>query len=233
MAERSRFRRFASAHTLLGNRLEAEKALHTLMEPGRVFENPEPTFGPMTQVYRQLVRFHVDAESGDRDVPLAQLLRALGTDRFDVTSLAPYCALIELSAHDEPSDAIAYVETQLSSAVQEGLLFSRGWVFSLHRVLGVAATVSQQWQTAERRFQEAARVTTEVGARPELGLTWLDHAQMLIKRGEHGDATRAADLLRRAAAVFQELGMLRFADRTVRLSHTLSRGRAPVSGDVD
>jgi tetratricopeptide (TPR) repeat protein len=212
----------ACAYMLRGTRVEAERALNTLMEPGRVFENPEPSFGPITHVYRQLIRLQVDTNADIASPTVTHLLNMIGTERFDVTSLAPYCALIELSTCEVASDAMTYLYTQLATALGQGILFSRGWIFLLPRILGVAATINQQWEIAERHFQEAINIATRVGASPELGLTWLNYAHMLAKRGAQRDLYNAADLLHKATPVLQELHMISFARRAARLSDTLA-----------
>jgi len=209
----------ACAHRLRGDWVEAEKTLHMLMEPGRVFEDPEPSFGPMTDVYRQLIHSHNETEAGVASAPVAMLLNMVGTGRFDVTSLAPYCALIELSACEPPSEVVPYLYTQLSSALDQGILFSRGWVFLLPRILGVAATISQRWPSAEGHFHEALSVATRVGAGPELGLTCLNYAQMLIKREAEGDLGAAISCLQKATAIFKEFRMNSFIRYTEKMSN--------------
>ena len=197
----------ACGYTLLGEALEAERALDQLMVPRRVFENPEPSYGAITRIYRELIKARVGASSNVATISVSHALDDLGADRFDVTSVGPFCALTELSARDYKPEVVSYLYERLLSASREGITFSRGWVFLLQRVLGVAATLNQRWQAAEKHFQDAINTAVAVGADPELGLTWVDYAAMLKKRDAKGDLEHAADNLRRAGVMFNRLRM--------------------------
>jgi class 3 adenylate cyclase len=109
----------------------------------------------------------------------------------------------------------------LSQAVEQGVVFSRGWVFLLPRVLGVAATLKGWWDKAEAHFQTAIETATRVGARPELGRSQLDYARMLVARDRESDRSRAIELIGQASLIFNELGMAPFAQRAVRLAEAL------------
>jgi hypothetical protein len=85
----------------------------------------------------------------------------------------------------------------------------------------VAATIGQQWQTAEGHFHEALNVATRLGTNPELGLTCLNYAQMLVKRGAEGDIGEAISRLQTARVTFTELGMSSYAGKVETLSDAI------------
>ena len=70
----------------------------------------------------------------------------------------------------------------LSSAAERGVLFSSGWMFVIPRILGGVATLERRWDASDAHFRTAVDVATRVGARPELGRTYLDYARMLTFR---------------------------------------------------
>ena len=103
------------------------------------------------------------------------------------------------------------------------MLFSsaNGWVFMLPRVLGVAATLNRWWDIAEAHFQAAIDLAARVGARPELGRSYLDYARMLTARGRKSDRRRAIEFVKQASPIFHELGMEPFVRRTGQLAEAL------------
>jgi len=96
-------------------------------------------------------------------------------------------------------------------------VFSSGWMFLIPRILGVAATLNRQWETAENHFHEAIEVASQAGARPELGRSYLDYARLLVSRRRRGDRQRATELVEQASGVFVELGMEPFMQRAAQL----------------
>jgi DNA-binding SARP family transcriptional activator len=82
------------------------------------------------------------------------------------------------------------------------------------RYLGLLAATTGRFALAERHFDDALVMNERMGARPWLAHTLADHAAALLRRGGAGDAAHAHDLLRRAIATFDELGMATHAART-------------------
>jgi class 3 adenylate cyclase len=109
----------------------------------------------------------------------------------------------------------------LTQAVEQGVVFSQGWVFLIPRVLGVAAMLNRWWDKAEDHFRAAIETATRIGARPELGRSCLDYARMLSARDQGDDRSRAVELVEQASLVFHELGMEPFVQRAVRLAEAL------------
>jgi tetratricopeptide (TPR) repeat protein len=75
------------------------------------------------------------------------------------------------------------------------------------RQLGVLATTLEQYDDAERHFDDAIAMNTRMGARPWVARTQLDYARMLLRRDSAGDRTRARELLETARAAARDMGM--------------------------
>jgi class 3 adenylate cyclase len=75
------------------------------------------------------------------------------------------------------------------------------------RVLGMLAACMGDWQKAEAHFADAQGHGERLGARPELGRTYYWWADMHQRRGQPGDPQKAMQLLDKALAIFQDLGM--------------------------
>jgi class 3 adenylate cyclase/tetratricopeptide (TPR) repeat protein len=211
----------ACGRALRGAWAEAEDALAVLVEPGRVFDDAGPVIQAFARVFRQYLHAHAGVADPGLDALAAELMRVAGADTY---SLAPLCALLELSDL-RAMPAIAEAPYQaLARAEARGILFSTGWMFLLPRVLGNADAARGRWDAADTRFQAAVAVATEAGARPELGRTYLDHARVLAAQGGRGARERAAKLLIDATAIFLELGMQPFVRAAAELAETLRVG---------
>jgi tetratricopeptide (TPR) repeat protein len=84
---------------------------------------------------------------------------------------------------------------------------------AVSRHLGLLATALERWADAERHFAEAAALNARIGARPALWHARREHGEMLLARGEHGDAERARGLLEQALGAYSALGMETYAAR--------------------
>jgi class 3 adenylate cyclase/DNA-binding SARP family transcriptional activator len=81
---------------------------------------------------------------------------------------------------------------------------------STARYLGILATTHSSWAEAEQQFEIALDVNARIGAKAWLAATEHDYGLMLLARGSSGAEADAR--LRRAAAVYRELGMDHWAD---------------------
>lgn len=75
------------------------------------------------------------------------------------------------------------------------------------RYLGLLAAAAEDWPAAERHFTGAWEQAHLDGARPMMARTRLDHARMLLTRGEEADRGRAARLLDEAERLGRELAL--------------------------
>ena len=66
---------------------------------------------------------------------------------------------------------------------------------------------------AERHFEAAAAIEHRMRARPWIAHVHHDLAVMLVTRGRAPDRQRAATLVQEAVAIYNELGMDRWAER--------------------
>jgi DNA-binding SARP family transcriptional activator len=78
---------------------------------------------------------------------------------------------------------------------------------TVSRFLGILASTTCRYDDAARHFEDALAMNERIGARPWLAHTQDNYAQMLLRRGEPGDAERARGLLDIARAAYRELGI--------------------------
>lgn len=208
----------ACARALRGAWTEAHDALDVLVEPGRVFDDAGPIVQAFARVFRQLLRVYSAGGDVGLEPLVADVMKVIGTDTY---SLAPLCALIELSDFAEVPAVAAAAVRRLERAAERGVVFSSGWMFLLPRVFGVAATLGRRWDAAKVHFREAIDVATAAGARPELARTYLDYARMLVAQGGDGSRAEAAELVKTATSIFTGLGMAPFARRADALASAL------------
>lgn len=91
-------------------------------------------------------------------------------------------------------------------------------------LLGRLAAVRGEWDRAVSCFEEALEVDLRTGARPSVVLDRAGLAGALVQRGGPGDASRAFDLARQAAAEARRLGMSGPARRAAALSDRAAAG---------
>lgn len=209
----------ASMHTCRGAWEEAEQALDALIEPGRIWREPGPMLRTVVQVFRRMIRAYAGEVQRDIGALLAALQHVMD---LDIYSLAPCCALVELSALLEAPDLAAYPAQVLAEVARRDVLFTPEWVFLVPRVLGLAATLQGAWDQAETYFQAAIRAANEAGAQPELTRTYVDYARMLLARQRGDDWAQAQALLTKAAPLCQTLGMQPYTQHIRHLLSTLA-----------
>jgi len=91
------------------------------------------------------------------------------------------------------------------------------------RLLGVLAVARQDFELAERHFEEAQALHARMGARPWEARTQVAFAEMLLQRRRGDDVARASELLADAILVADALGMVVLAE------HARSLVPAPAS----
>ena len=99
------------------------------------------------------------------------------------------------------------------------------------RAVGCLADLLGQQEAADQAFAEALVMCQRTGWRPWEAWTRCDHARFLMRTGRPGDAEAAADELRRARLIADELGMPVLAERCQALAEPVSR--ASVDGLPD
>jgi tetratricopeptide (TPR) repeat protein len=187
------------------------------------------------------------AETGEREEPLAGL-EELAAEDFDdfardapwlfaMSSLAELCAILD----DAPRARRLY---DLLAPFEGRNVISVGAAYlgPVARYLGLLAMTIGTVERALGHLETARSAAERMGARPMVVLTALDAAEVLVRRGEPGDADRAATLVGRAGAEAQRLQMdgaiARVADLRRRLAPTGAggpngaRARLAREGDV-
>lgn len=208
----------ACARFLRGAWVEAENAIDLLVQPGRLFSDVGPAFQAGTRVYRQLLRAYSGAVDDVRKQLTANPPRVAKEASADIDSLARLCALVEISDLAGVPTLAEQTYPALSLAAERGVVFSRGWLFLIPRILGVAATLNRWWDKAETHFRVAIETASQSEARPELGRTYLDYARMMIARNEGNICSHAMELGGQASHIFADLGMEPFAQRAAQIA---------------
>ena len=116
--------------------------------------------------------------------------------------LAETCVLLE-----DAKRAAALYELLLPHASLNAVAVPQLALGSTSRPLGMLATLLGRFEDAERHFEEALRMDERMGARPWLAHTQEAYARVLLQRDGEGDRERAEQLLSRAHATYQELGL--------------------------
>jgi len=211
----------ANVRSSLGDFDEAEDTIKLIAEPGEVFDEPGPLISIMATIYRALIK----ARAGQKQAA-GKLLgtlppAAMQFARRDLQSLPSFCALAEVGSliGDREISGPFYEPIQL--AHDRGALICPSWGFLIPQVLGLIAADNKWWEKAEAHYAEAIDVAERAGSRPELARSRLEYAEMLAARGSRGDRDRAAQLLNRAAPIFEALKAELFVQRAAQLAESL------------
>jgi tetratricopeptide (TPR) repeat protein len=121
---------------------------------------------------------------------------------LSICLLAETCALV-----DDSGPAARLYELLLPHASLNAIAVPELAIGSTSQPLGILATMLGRFEDAERHFDEALQMNEKMGARPWVAHTHEDHACMLLRRNAPGDRERADQLLSRAQATYDELGM--------------------------
>jgi class 3 adenylate cyclase/tetratricopeptide (TPR) repeat protein len=81
------------------------------------------------------------------------------------------------------------------------------------RFLALLAQTAGELEEAARLFEDALAVNERMRAWPSLALTQVQYGRFLLDRGQDGDEGRAVDLLERARAAAETLGMAHVAEQ--------------------
>ena len=98
------------------------------------------------------------------------------------------------------------------------------WPLCSDRVLGLLSQTMGNGGQAQIHFEDALVFCRNAGYRPELAWTCCDYADMLLRRNEPGDGTKAMSLLDESLAVSTELGMRPLMEQ---ITERLDRIQAP------
>jgi hypothetical protein len=99
--------------------------------------------------------------------------------------------------------------------------------------LGILARLAAGHTEAERHFEHALAMNTQLGARPFAAYTRYEYASMLFARGDAVDRPRARELLGQARDTAMELGMGLLLERVERLERAESARAAAVPATRD
>jgi tetratricopeptide (TPR) repeat protein len=185
-------------------------------EQGRLAESEREILGPGHEFSGPLVRrsvlAHIHARLGRTDEARAALAELTSHDLSDwhvdeewlmgVCLLAETCVLLADAERAASIYELLLPHASLNAVAVPQLAFG-----STSRPLGILATVLGRFDDAARHFEEALRMDERMGARPWLAHAQRDYAGMLLQRDGEGDRERAEQLMSRAHATYEELGM--------------------------
>jgi len=105
-------------------------------------------------------------------------------------------------------------DQELAQKLYTQLLTFRGqnYWFLVDRVLGILATLGQDWEMAEIHLVDAVATAQREELRPELARTLQAQADLELAHGDQESSSRAMKLLSDALALFVELNMTKSAE---------------------
>ncbi len=196
----------ATGYYLGGELSKAEQTLDKVLEPGFLFKEPGAAIQWAIWTYQQLVRLRLGVSDQMRS-DTASVLGTVGVPQnIEIGAVPAYCALAELGERLDDDTNLEAIHEVLSFAWQRHVVFTSAWVFLVPRVLATVEMRRGNWDRAEALFQEAARIASSTGAKPELGRVYLDHARLRLAMSDEVSES-ARDLLAAAYRIFRELGM--------------------------
>jgi DNA-binding SARP family transcriptional activator/tetratricopeptide (TPR) repeat protein len=174
----------------------------------------------------------IDAQTGQEAEARAQVDRLVVDDATElprdvfwllgVATLAETCALLP-DAREPAAVLYPLLQPYADHCVQVGMISVWG---SASRFLGLAATACGDWEAAHRHFSIARKRNEDLGSKPLVARTLVDHAGMLLRHGERGDTDTAAGLLVRATSLAAPLHMEDLCRRAAELQTQAGRRAA-------
>jgi class 3 adenylate cyclase len=199
----------ALARALRGAWAEADEALALLVQPGEVFDEPGPDIMSIAFLLGEILRaWRTPEERPNVRARFESMMPQLAAvARHDIYALGLVTAAVDCAEITGAPLIAAPLYEILADAHGRGLVLTTGWVSSVARVLGVAASVAERWDDAARWFDEALQSTRAMGARAEELRTTVSYAALLERRAGTGDHARALDILALAVPQLRDLGM--------------------------
>ncbi|MGH8972898.1 MAG: BTAD domain-containing putative transcriptional regulator [Acidimicrobiia bacterium] len=154
----------------------------------------------------------------------SEVFEELATTNFDAprpSSLwlrfAAECAV--MSARLGRPASVPQLQAMLEPYADQVVTTSQGGAVtgSVSYYLGLLAATIGDWPQAEARFATAAATHARIDAPIWLARTRMEHARMLLLRGQLGDSDRARELLGQALATTRDLGLAKVERDTVAL----------------
>jgi tetratricopeptide (TPR) repeat protein len=165
-----------------------------------------------------------DVDLGRRGAAM-RLLEALAGSELDTlprdTTWVPTVAVLAEVAHALGARAIAErLHALLAPYAREAMVLGTGaacWG-SVARYVGLAAAAAGRSAAAVEALERAIVANARMGARPQAAHAEIDLAEVLIARGQPGDADAAHRLLARARETARELGLVRVGTRAAAIN---------------
>jgi DNA-binding SARP family transcriptional activator len=132
---------------------------------------------------------------------------------YAIAALAETCALLD-DTSEQASVLYRLLLPYAEQFVQVGMIVFWG---PAARFVALAATAREDWDAADRHFSVATRRIAEIDSKPLVARTLVEHADMLLRRGEPADADAAARLVAQATHLAEPLGMVEVCRRAAGL----------------
>lgn len=138
-------------------------------------------------------------------------------EAFESVLLSPHATrLVAVTARaglamiaSQTGDGVAAKEHYEALKPAKGLLIHS----VIDRLLGGLARTLGEVDQAISHFEDAITFCADAGCRPELAWTYLEAAEVLMRRADDGDQENATSLLEQSTGIAIELGMSPLADR--------------------
>lgn len=142
---------------------------------------------------------------------LADTIEDLQNAPIDSTYLSIlHCAVDALRILREQDDAAALYEALLpfrDGHIVQAMVAPVVYYGAAERDLGTLASLTGQWDAAEEHFERALKEHGRMGARIFFAWTQAELGEMLLRRGDPGDAPRAHELIKEALQTAGRLGL--------------------------
>jgi hypothetical protein len=101
------------------------------------------------------------------------------------------------------------------------------WQGSMAHALGLLATLLEQGLAAERHFERALAIGNSLASPPLVAITAERFGALLLSRNVSGDRARGLDLVTRAGAIAERIGMHGIARACSELLRSQERASSP------
>jgi AAA ATPase domain len=125
---------------------------------------------------------------------------------------------------DDTAAAAVLLEQLLPLQGNHAIGHAEGSLGNVDRYIGLLERCLGELDSAERHFESAIAANGLMGARPWVGHTQHDLAELLMARDGPGDRVRAAELLRKAGATCESVGMPALGAKVATLLKQLGLG---------
>ncbi len=191
----------------LGNSTEGDAYLEQLLADVRKVP-AEPSLRYLYVVLRIPAIAHVTGMTEHLSIAKEAFEKVLSSPHATrLVAIAARAGLAMIASQAGDGDAAREQYEALKPA--KGLLIHT----AIDRLLGGLAGTMGEVDKAISHFQDAVAFYREAGGRPELAWTYMEFADVLMRRGSDGDPEEAASMIQHCTGIASELGMIPLMER--------------------